>query len=239
MKRLIFIGFLFLTILFNGCLKDEGNYSLSDVWLGFGVVKQSAVNSSDFWIVTDKGNILDPVVFDSYYRSFYYGSEDFYAKWKNGDRVLLNYTILDEKTDSKGKVEKYFIKVNSVKKILMKKIIDITPAINDSIGNDPIYVLDSWVTDSLLNLKFRYYGKYKTHYINLIKNPGVLTAASQPIQLEFRHNDNGDADAYPFVSFVSFRLPSLKIQGLDSVKFVVKSKDYNGKDFEYKGTYRY
>jgi hypothetical protein len=38
-----------------------------------------------------------------------------------------------------------------------KGILDITPAIEDSIGNDPIIVRDAWVSkNQLLNIELRY-----------------------------------------------------------------------------------
>ncbi len=60
-----------------------------------------------------------------------------------------------------------------------------------------------------------------------------------PIELELRHNANGDQRDIPFASFVSFRLNEIQIQGLDSVQYKVVSKDYEGKPFEYKGVYHY
>jgi hypothetical protein len=72
-----------------------------------------------------------------------------------------------------------------------------------------------------------------------VKEPGTLTAADQPIQLEFRHNDNGDAKRIPITTVVTFDLSSIQISGLDSVKYTVTSTEYEGADFKYNGTYKY
>jgi hypothetical protein len=129
--------------------------------------------------------------------------------------------------------------VNSVKKVLLKGILDITEENRDSIGNDPIIVKDVWMSDSLLNFEIKYWGRYEVHYINLVKEPGELTGADQPIELELRHNDNGDVEDIPYAAYVSFHLNELKIAGLDSVEFRVTSTDYDGKEFEYEGVYHY
>jgi hypothetical protein len=121
----------------------------------------------------------------------------------------------------------------------LKGIMDITPENQDSIGNDPVIVQDCWVTDSLLNFELKYWGRYKIHYINLVKEPGELTAGSQPVELELRHNDNDDVEDFQYNAFVSFSLNELKIAGLDSVQFRVTSTDYDGDLFEYEGVFHY
>ena len=116
---------------------------------------------------------------------------------------------------------------------------DITPEKEDSIGNDPIIVKDAWIANNMLNFKLKYWGRYETHFINLVKQPGALTAVDQPIQLELRHNNNDDDEAIPYTAYVSFHLDSLIVAGLDSVRFDVTCEDYDGDPFLYEGTYVY
>jgi hypothetical protein len=234
MKKIIFvllIGFLFV---FSGCLDDDG-YSLNDVWVGFGVVE----STENYKIVLDDGDILYPVAFGGYVpwnETDYSGSSH---KVKAGDRLMLNFTILDDKLNDSGEVIAYYVKVNSAKKVLTKGILDITEANNDSIGNDPIIVQDTWMANGLLNFQLKYYGRYETHFINLVKQPGELTAEGQPFELELRHNKNDDSEDIPYTAFVSFHLDSLQVSGLDSVRFKVTCKDYDDKPFEYNGVYKY
>jgi hypothetical protein len=121
----------------------------------------------------------------------------------------------------------------------MKDIIDITAENQDSIGNDPVIVRDVWLTDSLLNFKIKYWGYDQTHFINLVKQPGEITADNQPIEMELRHNKNSDDENIPFTAYVSFKLNKLEIAGQDSVKYRVTGTDYDGNDFEYEGVYHY
>ncbi len=235
MKKVIFlilVGFLFV---FNGCIDDDEGYSLSDVWIGFGIVEDTV----SYKIVLDDGEILIPVAFGGYghyYENSYSGKP---KEINKGDRVLVNFTILDDKFDDSGEIEAYYVKVNSVREILMKGILDITTENQDSIGNDPIIVEEHWVTNNLLNLQLKYWGREEIHFINLVKEPGVLTAAGQPFELEIRHNSNDDEESIPYTALVSFELDSLQIAGLDSVQFKVKSTDYDGKPHEFSSVYKY
>jgi hypothetical protein len=227
MKRVIFALLVTVSLLFTGCLNDDDGYSLGDIWIGFGIVE----DEQSFRIKLDGDEILIPVAFSDYMSST--------PMLKTGDRVFLNYTVLDEKKNNVDSIEAYYVKINDYEKVLMKGILDITDAIEDSIGNDPIIVLDHWVSNNLLNLKLKYWGEQKKHYINLVKEPGVLTAAGQPFELELRHNDNDDNQSIAFVSFVSFKLDSLEINGLDSIRFKVSSKNYNDETITFEKVYKY
>jgi hypothetical protein len=239
MKKYIFLFVTGLFLISTGCLKDEDGYSLDKMWLGFAMVEQVSSDPLQYKITMDNGDVLVPVA-SGYGRPWYYmGTHDPNSRLKTGDRVLINYTILGDKLGEDGSVSQYYIKVNSVKKVLLKDIIDITEANEDSIGNDPLGVKKVWMTGNLLNFEIRYWGRYEVHYINLVKEPGELTAASQPVQLELRHNDNGDLHDIPYTAFVSFNLENIRIAGLDSVRFRVTANNYEGSLFEHEGTYRY
>lgn len=228
MKTKLILLFATLAIFATSCLKDSDDdaYSLGKFWVGFGVVEKTGTD--DFTIHLDNGDLLFPVA-----------GETRYSFSKDSTRILVNYTIVGDKkvTDDE---KQYYVKINSIRKILKKGIIDITPAIADSIGNDPIIIRDGWVSkNQLLNFELRYFGNYATHFINLVKEPGELTAEVQPVELELRHNKNGDRENYPFNAIVSFDMSAIRIEGLDSVKFIVRSKDYDGNEKTFEGTYKY
>lgn len=238
MKKIIFGLLIGLMVVATGCLDEEG-YSVNDMWVGFGMVEQVNSDPLEYKINMDNGDVLVPVASGFAYPWYYAGSDDHDSRLKTGDRILVNYTILNDEVNDAGEVDRYFVKINSVEKVLLKGILDITEENQDSIGNDPIIVKDVWMTDSLLNFELKYWGRYMVHFINLVKEPGELTADDQPIQLELRHNDNGDVEDIPYAAYVSFNLEALKIEGLNSVQFRVTGKDYEGDLFEYEGEYSY
>lgn len=228
MKRVLKIGLIALmTFGLFSCdfFDDDDGYSLGDFWVGFGILHLDEDDNS-FTVEMDNGAKLIPV---TYYPV---------CKLDDQDRVLINYTILGDKeiTDDE---EEYYVKVNSMSEILYKGILDITPAIEDSIGNDPIRVEDVWKTRNMLTFQLEFLGNMKTHYINLVKEPGELTGDDQPVELELRHNERDDDRIYRKTAFVTFDLSAIEIAGQDTVAYVVKGKKYNGDDFSYQGVYRY
>ena len=224
MKKIVFGVLVGLIFVFTACNDDDG-YSLGDIWVGFGVLtgEQGAFN-----IVMDNSDKLVPVA------SAYPGWQ---TQFESGDRVLVNYTVLDD--DLTGEPAIYYVKVNDIEDILMKGIMDITAENADSIGNDPIIVEDYWMTDSLLSFKLKYWGLHKIHYLNLVKEPGEITAEDQPIQLELRHNANDDEASVLYTAFVSFSLNSLRVNELDSIQFQVTSTDYDGSSETIDGVFNY
>ena len=229
MKKIVFgilVGFLFVL---TGCSDDDG-YSLSDMWIGFGIFQ--ADEADNYKIIMDNKDVLIPIA------SNY--PPGWGEQFENGERVLVNFTILDEILDDTGEVESYYVKVNSIEDILMKGVMDITPENEDSIGSDPIVVVDYWMTDSLLSFKLKYWGYDGIHFLNLVKEPSMSMAPGiQPFELELRHNANDDADAIYYTAYVSFSLNSLRIEGLDSVRFVVTATDYDGIEFSEEGVFDY
>jgi hypothetical protein len=218
------MGFMF-SFLTSCDLNDDG-YSLSDAWVGFGIVEKDS-DEGVGKIVMDDNEVLFPV-----------SSNYYWHEVKDNERVLVNFTILgNKKTDNHD--EHYYVKINSLRKILYKGVLDITPAIEDSIGNDPIKVKDRWIKRNLLNFELKYYGGNKTHFLNLVKQPGVITSDDEPVILELRHNNNDDTGTIPMSAIVTFDLSSLKIEGKTSTKFKVIAKGFDGEDFEYSGEYKY
>lgn len=215
-----------MATLATSCLKDDDSYSLGKYWVGFGLVDKTGPER--FTIHLDNGTVLYPVA--GHIQGSWY---------ENAGRVLVNFTILSDKKVTDDEKE-YYVKINSARKILKKGIIDIYPAIEDSIGNDPIIIRDAWVSkNQLLNFELRYLGNYATHFINLVKQPGEITAGDQPIELELRHNKNGDREDYPFNAYVTFDMSAIQIAGLDSVRFIVRSTNYDGVEKTFEGTYKY
>lgn len=224
MKKIVFGLLVGLVFVFTACNDDDG-YSLGDIWVGFGVLSGE---QGEFNIIMDNNDKLVPVAAT-------------YPGWQNqfetGDRVLVNYTVLDD--DLTEEPALYYVKVNGIEDILLKGIMDITEENADSIGNDPIIVEDYWMTDSLLSFKLKYWGLNEIHFLNLVKQPGELTAEDQPIQLELRHNANGDENAVLYTAFVSFSLNDLRINELDSVQFEVMSSDYDDVTETIEGVFNY
>ena len=223
---LLLVGSLFG--LMSGCDMDDDEClnSVSDAWVGFGLVNKDA-SSESYTIAMDDGEVLYPATNSIFDKDVF-----------NNERVLVNFTILGNKNNPDHN-EYYYVQINSLRKILYKGIFDITPAKEDSIGNDPIFVKDKWVKNNMLNFELKYWGGNKTHFINLVKQPGAINTDGGPVILELRHNNNDDAEGLPLSAYVSFDLSALKVAGKNSTSFKVVAKGFDGKDFEYTGEYKY
>ncbi|WP_347838104.1 NigD-like protein [uncultured Draconibacterium sp.] len=226
MKKIALGILIGLTVFITGCLDDDG-YSLNDVWIGFGIYKGDGESSGT--LVMDSDDVLVPLAATN---------PRWFEDFSDGDRVLVNYTILDEDQTSSS-TPRYYVKVNNINDVLMKGVLDITEEIEDSIGNDPIIVEKAWIKDSLLSFRLKYWGYNEIHFLNLVKQPGEITADDQPIQLELRHNANSDQESIPYTAYVSFSLNSLRIAGLDSVQFEVTASDYGGETYLDSGVFDY
>ena len=123
---------------------------------------------------------------------------------KDGQRIIANYSILS-KTDSTNVPVKLF----DASSVLTKGIFQITPATQDSIGHDSIYLRDMWIGNDFLNIEFSYWGYGRTHYINLVSDVSKVYTDGKT-HLEFRHNGNGDTPTYLLRGIVSFNLKSLQ-----------------------------
>lgn len=223
----IFLLITFTALLFSSCDINDDGYSLSDVYVGFGLTDNVESNGNSFIIRMDNGSILYPVA-----------NGVPWFKVAKDQRLLVNYTILGDKNVAGNKKE-YYVRINQLKEILYKGIFEITPDKEDSIGNDPIHVADAWLVDSLLTFKLKYYGNSQVHYINLVKKPGELTSADEPVELELRHNNRNDAPHVLMTAFVTFKLNAIKIAGQDSVRFKVTGIDFNNKKYEDTGVFKY
>lgn len=136
----------------------------------------------------------------------------------DGQRVIANYTLLADKRPT-GMYD-YDIRLNDVYEVLTKPIFNITPATQDSIGNDSIEITDSWIGSKYLNIEFAYYAYDKMHFINLVKD-NSKTYTDGKVHLEFRHNSRGDAERYRRYGIVSFDISSLIDPARELVPLVI------------------
>lgn len=226
LKRLLPV-MLFTGLLFASCedfLNNNHDHSYSVTSLGF--VK---TNTSDqtFIINLDNGSSLIPE--RNNLSSF--GVRDSERVW-----VRFSPHNYSQVTDS---TKNYRSEILGLSKILYKSIKKTSEVAADSAGNDPIIVRDAWISGkNVLNLDIRFYSQGSVHYINLLDN-GEGNGIAQPYVLELHHNARGDMASYLISGIVSFNLDNLKVQGQNSVKFVIRYTDYRGNQIETPKTFSY
>ncbi len=218
-----FLLFLLIT-LFTGC-NDDNNY-YEKYWVNIATV-QNPDSVSTFFFRLDNNDLMwtEQTNFRDY-------------RPKDGQRIIANYTILSDKRAT-GLYD-YDVKLNDVYPVLTKGIFQITPATQDSIGNDSIYISDMWIGSDYLNVEFQYEGYNQTHYINLVSDTSKVYTDGK-IHLEFRHNANNDAPYYYRNGIVSFNLKSLQADSTSGALDLVISVNVPNKaaDETYELTYKY
>lgn len=112
----------------------------------------------------------------------------------------------------------------------------------EKIGDDKINSTYMWITQDkkYLTIEFQYYGTHsedKKHFLNLVINnkeaePAADDANDEYINLEFRHNDEGDTADRLGEGYISFKLDKIQDQmkGKKGLRIRVKTL-YNGEKF--------
>lgn len=227
MKKYFLLLLLPLCALFS-CLDNNDGYSLDKYWVDLATVDNPDKGSA-FYLNLDDGDRL------------WLAATNFYNyKPKTGQRIVAYYTLLSDKPE--GSPYDHDAKLVDVYEVLTKKVFDIKPATQDSVGNDPIIANKLWIAQDHLNIEFSYRGDNKIHFINLVKDP-LQTYPDGKVHLEFRHNAYNDATSYERKGLVSFDLSPLKPNPAQNttkfIELVIHVKDYDGKDNKHEMKYEF
>ena len=170
-----YLVLVFITAI--GCDK-ESDKRMDDFILDFATIDNI---SGKTYFVLDNYRVLIPTAEPS-------------KSWPMGQRVILNYSILNSNT----------IKVNSVSEIYTGKI-KVRDDV-DNISNDPIKVQSVWVGGDHLNLIFNVEYYDQPHSIDLIRN----TEVGDNIELYISYSRNNDSPGYSKKMYASFYLGDIQ-----------------------------
>lgn len=227
MRRILMFAavFVFALLLTLSCSKDDDSYSLGKIWISMGLIETENTFGYDFIIYCDNGDTLLPAA-----------NSARYFEPKNNQRVIANYTKLGDVTNSE---KQFYVKVNNLSNVLFKDVIPFNEEIADSLGSDPIDMIDMWLSGDMLNIEFQYAGGNRVHYINLVYNTNENGEIDESVELEFKHNANDDELNYALKGIVTFKLNNLRIEGQNETNIVVNWTNYNGESKSNTGTYKY
>lgn len=211
--------------LLSSCAKEEDYYSLNDVWLSLGIIDTSNNLGYDYIVYCDNGDTLLPVANNVPY----FEAED-------SQRVLINFTILDEVGAAP---QKYYVKINNLQQVLLKDPVELTTANSDSLGHDSITINNLWIARDMMNIEFTYLGGIEQHYINLAYTTNDKGQIDLPVELNFRHNANNDQAKVLLTGIVSFRMKNLQVEGQDSISYTVHSTGLLDGNQTFEGSYSY
>ncbi|WP_026475663.1 NigD1/NigD2 family lipoprotein [Alkaliflexus imshenetskii] len=208
-----------LLILFSALLASCSIDNDAEVYyLQLGVVKGNS--ASTFMIETDGGKILRPVQYPMNYEI------------SAGKRVLVRYALVSTVEDQ---VYDHTVRIESIQNVLTKNLIHANETVRDTIGNDPVRIVDAWISKDYLNVEFIFWGYNKPHYFDLVfdsekqDKPGFIA-------LDFHHNMKNDLSYSQFRGLISFSIEELQDEQLTSIKVLFRAKDdsFKSKELTYK-----
>lgn len=153
------------------------------------------------------------------------------------NRAIIYYSLSDDKKEGYDQT----IKLYRFYDVLTKNAVYIPSddkEMQDSIGHDYVKVHSMWGGGDYLNISFGYNAAgNEAHMINLVSDKEDLGVNDNIVKLQFRHNQNGDAQYYPAEGYVSFDLSDYKIEGRDKVEFEISWTDFGGQSMSKKIEY--
>lgn len=221
-KKLITLLLLFtVTIGFTSCLDDDDNYS--------AVIGTYRIMEDDHFYFEIENNGKIETMYPGDTRKI------INRELPDGQRVIIYYNLLDEKEPGYD----YNAEIYGIEKILTKDIIAITEAIEDSIGNDPIDIVNSRISldKEFIHMSFQYsrssYSNIR-HMLNMVTPEGEQDPQDEYINLEFRHNGYEDYGRDIAYGLVTFRLKNIEelMQTKKGVRIKYKSINSGDKEVE-------
>lgn len=217
--KLPLLFFLSIMLAYGLSSCNDDGYSIGDFWVDLVKVNKD-----------EKGNVESFTREDG--KTLFIAASDTRYIPKN-ERAVINYTIL---SDNYGKYD-HAIKLNGYyEDVLTKPIIYVAKDDKhkqDSIGYDKIKVFSLWAKADYINISFGInVSGQAQHLLNLVAvEEDKVQQEGKPIQLQFRHNKNGDNENYPSgKSNVSFKLDEYiqANKGKSELTFEITWTEYNG-----------
>ena len=198
-----FAGFLF------SCQDKTVDYGLDTYYLEI----VTAQNENEF--LTDKGQLLVATPNEN---------QKTYA---SGDRVLLNYTLLDAVASGNN----YSVRINGSAKVPLGKLAFSNDSVIQSSSKEPILLESVWIGSHYLNMQFYFNYKSETHVIGLLADSTSLE--SDTLRMYFIHDTNNDPPGYPAHTYLSFDLKDVLGNSRKPVSVQINTSNYGNKTYTF------
>ena len=198
---------------FISCSEDEVVYDIGEYKVDLATVGQN--DDNQFFLLDNNISLLN--------------SNNNNAL-ESGQRILLNYSFLPEKSIEYDHV----IKVNAISAITQGKLSEVSQTSIDTIPNDPIYLESVWIGSHYLNICF--YINYHSHKHSIFLITDKEKTTNESISIYFRHDANNDPPGYMRKIIASFDLSNVlgKPDGRRELIVNINSDNYEGEDYQFK-----
>lgn len=249
MKNVFKLGIMLglLAVGLTACSDDDDDHSAR--YRSYGMILDENDSGADGYnIITDRGSVLIPDA-DRLPN----------VTVKNNDRVIAYYSILNNKKPVEGEDQTYGVWLTHLYKVLSKQPV-LLSFVNeneehreDSIGNNPIRINDTWFGGKYLNIDYsiaRHRNSTVQHMLNLVADDIDFDDDGYGYMRVFlRHNGYDDvptigtADSFVYSrGLVSFDLTSLLPEGRNSLNIILYWRSYTDgfgspREFSDRGTF--
>jgi len=145
-------------------------------------------------------------------------------------RVLMTYSVIE--TGGEDYIYDYMVDAFSIQEVVVKNIIELNEENRDTIGTDPLYINNIWISGGYLNVDFSFDGYDGVHYINVVKDPEEQTGEETEIYLQVRHDGRGDESINRYVGLMSFNLEPLRVEGTNKVTLIFEEQEFYDSPYE-------
>ncbi len=235
MKNYTFLFFVVLILSALVSCSDDDEEDASDVsemdYLDLTLASGSVIETDDsFLIQLDSDSTILKIDDEGYYSDLF----------DDGTRVIIYYWLIEEGAEDDDYDQ--YVGIYTMDEILTKSIFEFSNTTSqedvDSIGEDPINIVDTWITDDYLNVQFEYYGYDQTHYVNLVYDENNPVTNDGDILLELKHNSNGDSEEDYYWGVIAFDISELQQSDTNVINIQLRALNEDN-EFEYTNSISY
>ncbi len=205
--KLILTGaILFIALFTVSCISKNNEYQTG---LELGIVRKT---ENKTFVDMDSDNIFEIV-------------EGNTSRLNNNARIIASF-IIDHNVQKNPTDNSYPVRLYYWDSVRIVKIINVEE-VTEETGNDPVVLLDSWISKNFINILFEIKGReYKKHSVSLVN---LRQVADSTATFELRHNSHKDSPDFRGKKIISF--PINEAFKKDFKKYSIKfKKDKNSEE---------
>ena len=147
---------------------------------------------------------------------------------KDGERVLLHYTLLPEQTTGYD----HTVRINGAGSVANADLEAVAPDSVRLMKNEVVRLESLWIGSHFLNMQFYIDYHSKAHSIGLVADR--LSLDADPVEIYFKHDPNDDPKGFPSHLYASFNLKDVlgTPQRNKNIRIHINTSNYGEKTYD-------
>lgn len=157
-----------------------------------------------------------------------YNTTDLSKEFSAGERLILHYTLLDEKTSGYD----YTIRINGVRTIAYSQLLKVSEKDIEEFPAEAVRLESLWLGSHYLNMQLYINYKSEAHKVSLMADSTRLN--NDTVHVFFKHDSGNDPAGYPVLVYLSFDLEEALGSPMKErvVSVNINTSNYGEKDYE-------